>query len=191
MGDGLAKRTFAVYNNAQKIINKRMNPLNKDKVRIKSLWSQFEEEVLKKVNIQSESSERTPYYRDLENAFYLGTEEEFAKQLAATYIAVTHDYVRLGHTWNEAAKKAKTIVKTKFTTMNPNKASLFKSSKDAKINSLKFIGWLQKHPDAEDLTMRLSQIEAEYKLKLAKYNAKVPYYWNKLGIKDLLDDFIL
>ena len=189
MGDGLARRTFSVYNNTQKIINRRMNPLNRDKIRIKSLYSQFEEEVLKKPNVQAESSERTPYYKGLESALYLGTEEEYAKQLAATYIAVTHDYVRLGYSWNQATKKANTILKTKFTTMNPNKASLFKSSKEAKMNSLKFINWLQKHPDAKDLTKRLFEIEAEYKVKLEKYNSRVSHYWSKLNIKDLIADF--
>ena len=88
-----------------------------------------------------------------------------------------------------ATKKANKIIKTKFTTMNPNKASLFKSSKEAKMNSLKFINWLQKHPDAKDLTKRLFEIEAEYKVKLEKYNSRVSHYWSKLNIKDLIADF--
>ena len=145
--------------------------------------------VLKKPNIKAERSERTTYYIDLENTLYLGTEEEYAKQLAATYVAVVHDEYRKYGDWNMATKKANTILKTKFTTMNPNKASLFKSSKEGKINSLKFIKWLQKHPEAKDLTKRLFEIEAEYKERLEKYNSKIPYYWSKLNIKDLLADF--
>ena len=119
----------------------------------------------------------------------MGTEEEYAKQLASTYLAVTHDYYRRGYTWNESTKKAKKILKTKFTTMNPNKASLFKSSKEAKMNSLKFIKWLQKHSEGKDLTKRLFEIEAEYKARLAKYNSKVPYYWSKFNIKEMLAGF--
>ena len=73
--------------------------------------------------------------------------------------------------------------------MNPNKASLFKSSKEAKFNSLKFIKWLEKHPEGEYLTKRLFEIEAEYKERLALYTSKIPFYWSKLNIEDLLSDF--
>ena len=189
MGDGIFKSTSSLYGNSMKVINRRNSPFNRDKLRIKKLYSQFEEEVLETPNVTAERSMRSPYYIDLENAFYLGTEEEYAKQLASTYLAVTHDYYRRGYTWNESTKKAKKILKTKFTTMNPNKASLFKSSKEAKMNSLKFIKWLQKHSEGKDLTKRLFEIEAEYKARLAKYNSKVPYYWSKFNIKEMLAGF--
>ena len=166
-----------------------MNPLNRDKIRLKKLYSDFEEEVLKKPNIQAERSERTPYYIDLENTLYLGTEEEYAKQLAATYVAIIHDEYRKYGSMSMATKKANKILKTKFTTMNPNKASLFKSSKEGKINSMKFIAWLQKHPEGKDLTKRLFEIELEYKKRIKEYNAKAPDYWNKMNIKDLVADF--
>ena len=188
-GDGLLRTTFSVYNNTRSIIDKRMNPLNRDKIRLKKLYSDFEEEVLKKPNIKAERSERTPYYIDLENTLYLGIEEEYAKQLAATYVAIIHDEYRKYGSMSMATKKANKILKTKFTTMNPNKASLFKSSKEGKINSLKFLNWLQKHPEGKDLTKRLFEIELEYKKRIKQYNAKAPYYWNKMNLKDLVADF--
>ena len=188
-GDGMLRTTFSIYNNYRSVIDKRMNPLNRDKIRLKKLYSDFEEEVLKKPNIQAERSERTPYYIDLENTLYLGTEEEYAKQLAATYVAIIHDEYRKYGSMSMATKKANKILKTKFTTMNPNKASLFKSSKEGKINSMKFIAWLQKHPEGKDLTKRLFEIELEYKKRIKEYNAKAPDYWNKMNIKDLVADF--
>ena len=185
----LLKKTVTAYGGYRNIIDRRNNPLNRDKLRIKDLYSQFEEEVLLKPNVEAERSKRTPYYIDLEKTFYLGTEEEYAKQLASTYIAIIHDEYRKTMDWNSAVKGAQTILKRKFTTMNPNKASLFKSSKKAKLNSLKFINWLQKHPEAGDLTKRLFEVEAEYKKRLALYNSKVPFYWKQLNFGEMLTGF--
>ncbi len=187
--DGMLRKSISAYGAYRNVIDKRNNPLNRDKLRIKKLWSQFEEEVLKTPNVDAERSERTPYYIDLEKTFYLGTEEEYAKQLASTYIAIIHDEYRKTMDWNEAVKGAQAILKRKFTTMNPNKASLFKSSKKAKLNSLKFIKWLQKHPEAGDLTTRLFEVEAEYKKRLALYNSKIPYYWKQLNFGEMLSGF--
>ena len=54
---------------------------------------------------------------------------------------------------------------------------------------MKFIAWLQKHPEGKDLTKRLFEIELEYKKRIKEYNAKAPDYWNKMNIKDLVADF--
>ena len=142
-------------------------------------------------NIQGEATTRTPYMKDLTTVFYTGTAEEYAKQLALTYVALAHDYYRLNRVdgINEAFKEANKQIKSKMENLNPNKASLFKSSKKAKLNSLKFINWLQKHPEAGDLTKRLFEVEAEYKKRLALYNSKVPFYWKQLNFGEMLSGF--
>ena len=72
--------------------------------------------------------------------------------------------------------------------MNPNKATLFKTSKEGKITSLKFYKWLSKHSDAETLIPRLLEIEKEYKVRLRKFNKAVPSEWEKMNLKQMINE---
>jgi hypothetical protein len=188
-GDGLAKSTFSAYNNTRKILERRNNPLNRDKIRIGKLYRDYLEEMGKPMPKEMEKSIRSPYYEDFDKFFYLGKEEEFAKQLFLTFFAVAHDYVRQGDPRELAFKKANTIIKGKLTSLNPNKGSLAKGSEEGLINSVKFIKWLQKHKDAKYLIPRMKEIETEYKARLEKYLSMLGHYAKKNNVASYYNDF--
>ena len=168
-----------------------MNPLNKDRLRFGKLYRQFEEEVLEMPNIQGEATTRTPYMKDLTTVFYTGTAEEYAKQLALTYVALAHDYYRLNRVdgINEAFKEANKQIKSKMENLNPNKASLLKDSAKSRRTSKLFFDWLKKHKDYSTLAPRLLDIETEYKNRINSYNAQIPKYWNAMYLKGLMKNF--
>ena len=189
--DMILKKNLSGYNNFIKMKEKTFNPLNRDRVRFGKLYGDFEEDVFEEPNITLENTTRTKYFKDLSSVFYGGNEEEFAKQLGLTFVAIAHDYYRLNKadTIEEAFKMANTQIKKKLKSLNPNKATLFKTSKKGKITSIKFIKWLSKHKDSDKLIPRLYEIEKEYKDRLALYLSTVPMYWKKHNIGSFLKDF--
>jgi hypothetical protein len=189
--DSILKKNLSVYNGYIKMKERTLNPLNKDRVRFGKLYGDFEEDVFEQPNITLENTTRTKYFKDLSSVFYGGTEEEFANQLGLTFIAIAHDYYRLNkaNSIDEAFKMANTQLKRKLKSLNPNKATLFKTSKEGKITSAKFLKWLSKHKDSDKLMKRLFEIEKEYKARLSSYMSTVPLYWKKNNIGNLLNDF--
>ena len=189
--DMILKKNLSGYNNFIKMKEKTFNPLNRDRVRFGKLYGDFEEDVFEEPNITLENTTRTKYFKDLSSVFYGGNQEEFAKQLGLTFVAIAHDYYRLNKadTIDEAFKMANTQIKKKLKSLNPNKATLFKTGKKGKITSVKFIKWLSKHKDSDKLIPRLYEIEKEYKDRLNLYLSTVPMYWKKLNIGTFLKDF--
>jgi hypothetical protein len=180
---------ISLYANTMKVINRRNNPLNRDRIRINKLYQEYKEDIGKPGPEDIQRTELSPYYEDFRNTFYLGTEEEFAKQFYLTFFAVAHDRVRQGYSMDFAFKDANSQMKSKLKTLNPNRASLNKTSKEGKMASMLFINWLQKHPDAKDLTNRLFEVEAEYKNKLGKIMSKLGHYSKKFNVMSYYDKF--
>ena len=182
------RKNWSLYNNSKKVIQRRNNPFNRDRIRFAKLWNDFEEEVFKKGDMEFEKTTRTPYYRDLRDNFYLGTKEEYSKALASTYISIAHDFYRdhKANTIAEAFKMANTEVGRKFKAFNPNKASF---RKENKVKSAKFFKWLQKHPEYKQLSKRLLEIEDEYDDKLKSYNAFALKNWKTMNLNDLIKSF--
>ena len=180
-GEGIFNNVSLIAN-IKKIKNRGNNPLNRYRIRIAKLFQHYKEDTGKPGPEDIKRTELSPYYEDFRNAFYLGTEEEFAKQFYATFFAVAHDRVRQGYSIDYAFKDANSQMKSKLKTLNPNKASLNKSSKAGKMASMLFINWLQDHPDAGDLTNKLFEIEGEYHKKLSKYMSKLGYYAKKFNV---------
>ncbi len=180
---------ISLYANTMKVINRRNNPLNRDRIRINKLYQEYKEDIGKPGPEDIQRTELSPYYEDFRNTFYLGTEEEFAKQFYLTFFAVAHDRVRQGYSMDFAFKDANSQMKSKLKTLNPNRASLNKSSKEGKMASMLFINWLQKHPDAKDLTNRLFEVEAEYKNKLGKIMSNLGHYSKKFNVMSYYDKF--
>ena len=190
--DQIVKKNLSGYNNFIKMKERAFNPLNRDRLRFGKLYGDFGEDVFEKPNITLENTTRTKYFKDLSSVFYASntTSEEWAQQLALTYVGLAHDYYRTNRadTKEGAFKLAKKTLKQKLTGMNPNKATLFKTSKEGKITSLKFYKWLSKHPDAETLIPRLLEIEKEYKVRLRKFNKAVPSEWEKMNLKQMINE---
>ena len=188
-GEGLMRGTFSAYANSMKVIERRNNPLNRDRLRYGNLYRDYMKERGKPVPEEIQRNELSPYYEDFKNAFYLGTEEEFAKQFYMTFFAVAHDRFRYGQSMNAAFKEAESIMKSKLKTLNPNKGSLFKSSKEGIENSKRFIKWLQHHPEAKNITLELFEAEIKYKQKLNQYKSSLKHHAKKLNIKDIFNSF--
>ena len=106
-----------------------------------------------------------------------------------TFFAIAHDRYRYGDSMDDSFKKAFSMMKSKLKTLNPNKGSLFKSGKEGKKNSSKFIKWLQHHPDAKNITMGLFEAEAEYKIRLKDYKSKLKYYAKKFNVQNYYNEF--
>jgi len=188
-GDGVFRNTTSLYANIQKIRERTNNPLNRDRIRISKLYRDFMDEKGQSMPKDMEGNELSPYYEDFKNSFYLGDEEDFAKQFYSTFFAVAHDRYRTGDPMNIAFKKAFSIMKSKLKTLNPNKGSLFKSGKEGKRNSMKFIKWLQQHRDADKITMTLFEAEAQYKARLNDYTSKLKHYAKKFNVQNYYNDF--
>ena len=143
----------------------------------------------KPLPLDMQRNQLSPYYEDFKKAFYLGSEEDFAKQFYMTFFAIAHDRYRYGDSMDDSFKKAFSMMKSKLKTLNPNKGSLFKKSKEGKKNSIKFINWLQGHPDAKNITMGLFEAEAEYKVRLEDYKSKLKYYAKKFNVQNYYNEF--
>ena len=178
----ILKSNVSAYNNIQKIRQRTMNSFYRDKLKFGQYYSEFEDKVLGKIDVERENTTRTPYYKDLEYSFYHDTKEEYSKQLAATFIAVAHDLYRnnRAETVEEAFKLSWTQMKNKFKYFNPNRA------KAGIKHSGKFFKWLSKNPNYKDLAVNLLKLEQEYKDRIKLYNGAVPGVWKKLNLKDLV-----
>ena len=187
----IVKKNLSGYNNYIKIKDRTLNPLNKDRVRFGKLYGEYEQDVLENPNVTLESTSRTKYFKDLSTVFYTGDEKEFSKQLGLTFVAIAHDYYRTNRAdgIDEAFKMAESSIKRKLTAMNPNKASLFKTTTKANKSSVKFLKWLKNHKESDVLIPRLFEIEKEYNDRLKLYMSKVPKYWKELNIGSLIKDF--
>ena len=73
--------------------------------------------------------------------------------------------------------------------MNPNKASLIEKDKDGKKNAIKFLKWIQRHPDAKNLTARLYEVEAEYKDRLKRYTKDLNKYAKQFNVSNYYNDY--
>ena len=134
-----------------------------------------------------DATERSPYYKDFNQAFNLGTEEEFAKQYALTYAMLVNDYynrykktgVQDKISLDEAEKKAKSILKAKMVTLNPNKKSVIdwhqKQYKNlTKVEMAEINTWFNFM--TEEQKKELSSLEAQYGKKFRSFNANYDKY---------------
>jgi len=187
-GENIMKGTFSGYSNALKIKERKFNKLNSNRIRISKLYRDFMEEKGKPMPEEMQKNELSPYYKDFKDSFYLQGKEEFAEHFFATFFAIAHDRVRFGRSMDVAFKEAESMIKGKLRQLNPNKGSLYKSSKKGKRNSLEFIKWLQQSKDAKELTMTLFESESEYRKRLIEFMKHLPVYARKHNIKNFYDD---
>ena len=184
-GSNMMKNHFSLWGNTYKIINRRNNPLSRDEIRFKKLERDYQEENGIVFPEEYTKSTRSPYYKDLKTYFFKGNEEEFAKQLYTTLFYVAHEYVRQGWSVDVAFKKAKQGINTSLKSMNPNVASMYKTSKEGKYQSMLFRQWLSKHKDADYLLARLDEVEIEYMQRMQKYTSMLPHYAKKFNVADM------
>ena len=192
-GKNVLKGTFSGYSNVAKVYHRKLNKLNSDRIRISKLYKDFMEEKGKPMPQDMQKNKLSPYYSEFKNSFYqnrpFGKEKDaFAEQFFSTFFAIAHDRVRYGRPMDVAFKEAASMMRSKLRQLNPNKGSLFKSSKTGKRNSLEFIKWLQQSKDAKELTMTLFEAEAQYKKRLVEFMKHLPVYAKTHNIKNFYDD---
>jgi hypothetical protein len=202
MNDGQAidtwiKGTFSAYNNTMKIIERRNNPMGTTGRNHSKLYEEFEKEMTEKgisvSDISFESSTRSPYYKDLKNAFYKGTPEEFSKHYLLTYNMLTADYIRTHKASNisEARKLALKEMDTQLERLNPNYGftTAPKKTQKAKIRDLSlFIKWIKRQKPGilfdspEQIIREMVKNEQIYRDKLKVYKKQLPYYVRKYNL---------
>ena len=147
------RRTFASYNAVTKVIEKRFNPYNRDMLRMRALYKDFEEDILERPSISVEGTTLSSYKRTLRDAFNLGTEEEFLRAYTILKYAIATDAWKKGVAWNdgirrmtstnEAEKYAISQLKDFITGLNPNPASIRKGmERSTMADKMKFRNWL-------------------------------------------------
>ena len=206
--DDYMRRSVSLYNSGMKVIEKRNNPYNRDMLRINKLHKQFEDEVMKTPNAVYEATTNTKYFRDLQNAFNLGNEKEFAKSFALTYYALASDYYNRGYaehpdgirkvkSLQDAFKKASSTLERKIKALNPNPATFSGKKYSGKARAAKFRNWLANRTledkqgtlKGKKLEQRMLQLETEYKIKMKKNMKALPYYFRQLNLKSLMNEF--
>jgi len=207
-GDTYLRKTFAIYNTAMKVVEKRNNPYNRDMLRMKALYRDYEQDVLKEPSATFEGNELTKYKIDLRNAFNLGTDEEFVKTYMVLRYALASDYMKRGYadtprkglverikSPEHALKKADTKLKTMMKNLNPNPAYITAKQEDVtKLKKMSFRDWVAgrtaknvKGTDSgRELERRLLELEDEYKKKMARLKGGAFHYnLRKLNLKSL------
>lgn len=163
--DNVFRRSVGVYGAYRKVKERRNNPYNKQMIRFKKLARDFElsKEGLDKPvqNREFLNTTRTKYYKQLKDAWNLGTKEDFKKVYWVVYMAIANDFYRsnlaIGGDMDKAFKQAHTEMKKQIKYLNPNKYSILKKDKDQIAKGLLFEKWLGKEKAKE-----LAKIEIQY-----------------------------
>ena len=194
--DFVARRTVGLYGGIQKIRERTLNPYNKQVLRFRKLATDFEESKTGlggKQDREYIQTVRSKWYKDLRDAWNLGTKEEFQKMYWVTYMGVANDIYRKGrlpdgkfiNTMEDALKGAKSILKGQLTHFNPNRYSITKDSEQAKRKAISFKDWL-----GEEKTRELEKLEAQYWHKRKWWKDKgFMESINKFNLNDMYKEF--
>ena len=206
--DGYLRKTINLYNTAMKVIERRSNPYNRDMLRFRALYKDFETDILEETSGVFEANELSKYRIDLRNAWNLGTDEEFVKTYVVLREAIIADYMQSG--WDDtpregvakrilshsqAEKAADTKLKNMITNLNPNLAFLTeKQEAKTKLKKISYRDWLagrtSKNPEGTEegkaLERRLLELEREYQDRLKSLKGGVfQYHLRKLNLKKM------
>jgi hypothetical protein len=212
-GTGQAVETYLrkshnLYNTVKKVIERRSNPYNRDMLRFRALYKDFETDILEETSGVFEANELSKYRIDLRNAWNLGTDEEFVKTYVVLREAIIADYMQSG--WDDtpregvakrilshsqAEKAADTKLKNMITNLNPNLAFLTeKQEAKTKLKKISYRDWLagrtSKNPEGTEegkaLERRLLELEREYQDRLKSLKGGVfQYHLRKLNLKKM------
>ena len=204
--DSYLRKTINLYNTGMKVIEKRSNPYNRDMIRMKSLWKDYNEDVLDKGVATFEGNELTKYKLDLRNAFNLGTEEEFTKTYMTLRFALAADYMKKGYAAgkhkdliyqikddpNRAFKAADTKLKDLMTDLNPNPSEIREGQKiETKLRRADFVDWVLRNDpqDKRQLVSRMKELEGEYWQKRKSIKKSFGYHLRKMNMGKLAKEF--
>ena len=211
--DTMLRKTFNIYNLGTKVIERRFNHYNRDMLRFRALWKDYEEDVLETPSSMFEANELTKYRIDLRNAFNLGTDEEFTKTYVVLRHALASDFMQRGYadsprkglvvqirSEGQAYKIADEKLNTMIKSLNPNPSYIRKGQEPTtKLRRIEFRDWLvgRTFKDKEgtlkgqQLEKRLLELEGEYLKKIIGLKKSMPYHLRKLNRKKLASKFNL
>ena len=191
------RRTFSLWNNTMKAIESRTNKYDSDSRRWRKLHREYEKEVNAKPDPVFSANTMTPHYRRLKETFNKGTEKEFARQYIITLFTKATEMFNEGYnaegipvrSADQAFKEAYKIIETMITNMNPNPASLDKSSEIAERRSLQFLQWI-KTGMGEDVVRDIFKTEAEYLERKDRYKAALPYNLRQFNLEEIAKKYL-
>jgi len=190
--DYVGRRTIGLYGGIQKIRERTLNPYNKQVLRFRKLATDFERADAEKGGLGGKQDReyvatvRSKWYKDLRDAWNLGTKEEFQRMYWLTYMGVANDSWRKGrgssgnfvNTMEDALKEADSTLKRQIKYFNPNRYSITKGEEQAKRNAINFTSWLGKEKAEE-----LKKLENQYWYKMN--------WWESKGFKESMKKFNL
>ena len=198
--DDWSASTSSAYRAFRHNIEKRgkNKEFNRGMIKYRNLYYEFYDEVMPEKpggKFDKRAHTKDPFYRDLKDVFYMGTDEEAAKQYAMTIYGVATDFYKNDVDKNgdrgryknpsDAIKEAVRQVKGKITKMNPNKASFTKKSKSGE--SIKWVKWLNKNPEKGKVYIKeLGQLEKQYFAKVRRVEQLALKYLNDPDVIKLI-----
>ena len=194
--DSWLSNSWSAYNAGAKIIRARKSPLKASSDRYSKIINQYEKEELGKgdytADISVSASRRSPYYRNLKNAFYKGTPEEFAKEYWMTTMLLAHQYMKTNRftaTPSSALKDATQQMERYLKALSPTGAYNFgfamKQTKRQGEKSYQFAEWLSKQKkgllikDGKQILAEMVESEKEFAIRMRKYMGELPYHTRK------------
>jgi hypothetical protein len=181
--EDVGKGTFGMYRGYKKLAD---NDFHKKKKKYRRLYNEFYEEVFpdKPETFMKERvlTNRSPYYRDFNDAFYNQSVEEFTRHAIIMTYAVATDLFNENVTADgiptkyanvdEALKQSLSNLKTKLKALNPNPGNFLKSDKKV---SLLWLNWLAKDKNKyAEYKKELESLESQYAYKYNQFKKLLP-----------------
>ena len=181
--EDIGKGTFGMYRGYKKLAD---NDFHKKKKKYRRLYNEFYEEVFpdKPETFIKERvlNNRSPYYRDFNDAFYNQSVEEFTRHAIIMTYAVATDLFNENVTADgiptkyanvdEALKQSLSNLKTKLKALNPNPGNFLKSDKKV---SLLWLNWLAKDKNKyAEYKKELESLESQYAYKYNQFKRLLP-----------------
>ena len=174
--DDYLSKTVSLWGNTKKLIeNRKDNKYSKEYRQASAYAREFTDKSGLSSNTAYEKH-GTSYYWDLfekswNKGYMYGKKDEFYKVFWLTYMGIANDYRNRGmdidgipiKSWDDAFKQAGRNIKTKMKTLNPNRYTYTKKSKDAKMKAFKYQQWLGKEKYSDVLKVE-SQYARNYRI---------------------------
>ena len=182
----MTRKTIVVAAQAEKFYDNIVHPNFSDSKRLHTMAREFKRQhKINTPNIEA-GTKRSPYYRNLREKVYFGTDDEIAKAYWAAHTYLVRDIQRSNPTLrkSEVVKRAHKDIDSSLRSMNPvNFSHVTKGRKFGVSQRGAFLNWIKKNLGERDYDTAI-RLEKEYKKNLARAKrARRNAKWrNKLSV---------
>lgn len=182
----MTRKTIVVAAQAEKFYDNIVHPNFSDSKRLHTMAREFKRQhKINTPNIEA-GTKRSPYYRNLREKVYFGTDDEIAKAYWAAHTYLVRDIQRSNPTLrkSEVIKRAHKDIDSSLRSMNPvNFSHETKGRKFGVSQRGAFLNWIKKNLGKRDYDTAI-RLEKEYKKNLARAKrARRNAKWrNKLSV---------